>query len=234
MKILLGDGLSSRSLVRSDLGTILSGFHKLMRNTTTTFLGVAPDRNHLYSWDDHFQQEVRKIFGALQAEKAFHRRRFTLCEWFRVRVVTISARPFMILARASLGLPCHLSVGPGGGEAFDIQALVQVILGLQNDILGWEKDHQTNNLLNSIQVLVRDGIAPDAAFIHAVDSHNLLVRDLTHRASLTIGRLGTLLPKQEHLLRRRMWAVYIKTVVGFVNAMAEWMLRSRRYQLTLT
>ena len=132
------------------------------------------------------------------------------------------ARPFMVLARAALGLPCDLGTGPDSSSTVwlsQVQYLVQAILGLQNDILGWEKDFQTGNQLNAIQVLIRDGTPASTAFQHVLHTHNQLVRVL----------VGCQAPPGA-LYEQSSWKTYLNVIFGFGSAMAEWMLSSRRYQ----
>ena len=136
-------------------------------------------------------------------------------DWLELRVITISARPFMVLLRASLGLPsaldttayCHIN---------QMQVLVQAILGLQNDILGWQKDHEEGNALNAVEILIQDGKRPKDAMVQILDAHNDIVQ------------LLLILARPPYL--DTTWMTYIRTILSSCNAMAEWMLSSRRYQ----
>lgn len=96
-----------------------------------------------------------------------------------------------------------------------------MILGFQNDILGWQKDHLSHNPLNAIEVLIRDGDAPTHAFEHVLLAHNELVGRLVGvTAELETGG------GDDEMVR-----LYVRVLAGFGNAMAEWMLGSERYQV---
>ncbi len=108
------------------------------------------------------------------------------------------------------------------------QRRVQAVLGLQNDIVGWEKDRQTNNQLNSVQVLIRDGIPAEVALAQVIQWHNQLVTGLVMEVAFrAVGPHGGLDVRDG--MQHDNWVLYCRIVVGFVNAMAEWMLSSKRY-----
>lgn len=141
----------------------------------------------------------------------------------------------MVLARASLGLPCNLSIGRNGQpDAWlsHLQTLVQGMLGLQNDILGWEQDVHMGNRLNAIQVLIRDGMSASTAFHSVLRFHNELVRVLAvqrFRLGCSTSRCCTF--NKTTVQTRPAWDIYVDMIVGFGNAMVNWMLSSGRYQL---
>ena len=132
----------------------------------------------------------------------------------------------MVLARASLGLsPSPTIPLYSCAHQFplitQLQSLTQIILGLQNDILGWEKDHLACNPLNAIAVLIRDGYDATAAFEQVLLAHNDLVGRLTKLAGQMKRDVGDW----------RELGQYGRVLSGFGNAMAEWMLCSGRYQV---
>lgn len=120
----------------------------------------------------------------------------------------------MVLLRASLGLTPALDACPYP-HINQIQILVQAALGLQNDILGWEKDHREGNALNAIEVLIRQGKEDKDAFQETLDAHNDIVQSLLGLATFKTGD----------------WESYVKGIVLFCTAMAEWMLNSKRYRM---
>ena len=126
------------------------------------------------SWRCEFRCAVREVLAGFKAERPLlTHKKISISEWMRVRMVTISgkahahptrlcdvsflcmfadqnltARPFMIISRASLGLDPTLSLfgNPlAGGHGVlkgkrtnltKVECLQQLIMGLQNDIIG--------------------------------------------------------------------------------------------------
>ncbi|SLM39178.1 Terpenoid synthase [Lasallia pustulata] len=178
------------------------------------------------AWKPAFWAEILTVVEALNAEKDLQGRAFSMAEWMDLRILTISARPFMVLTRASLGLSPSLNTPPPSSAQSShlipqLQFLTQVILGFQNDILGWQNDHLSHNPLNAIEVLIRDGDAPTHAFEHVLLAHNELVGRLVGvTAELETGG------GDDEMVR-----LYVRVLAGFGNAMAEWMLGSERYQV---
>jgi hypothetical protein len=140
----------------------------------------------------------------------------------------------MVLVRASLNLPCNLDYGidrTSDNRIHQIQTLVQAVLGLQNDLLGWEKDHRTQNPLNAVEVLIRDGVEASDAFSEVLQSHNHLMRILLRATrqlivSSTEMRTADPVAHEAYLFAS---LANLRITVGFGSAMAEWMLSSRRY-----
>ncbi|KAH0559593.1 hypothetical protein GP486_003887 [Trichoglossum hirsutum] len=140
----------------------------------------------------------------------------------------------MVLVRASLNLPCNLDYGidrTRDNRIHQIQTLVQAVLGLQNDLLGWEKDHRTRNPLNAVEVLIRDGVEASDAFSEVLQSHNHLMRVLLRSArqlmiSSTEMHGAGFVAHEAYLLAS---LANLRITVGFGSAMAEWMLSSKRY-----
>lgn len=116
----------------------------------------------------------------------------------------------MVLARASLGLPPTLS--PAGNtfqanasqppsrrgrsdsaqtftpdlewedDISRLELFAQCAMGLQNDILGWEKDHAEENILNSVEILYQIGGHRQSAMREMVLMHNHVVNQMCHLA----------------------------------------------------
>ena len=110
-----------------------------------------------------------------------------------------------------------------------MQSHIQTILGLQNDILGWQKDHLTQNPLNAIQVLIRDGRRGDVAdaYERVLEMHNaLVVRVVEMERELQQQLDGAVDGAADGAVD-----VYAKVLLGFGNAMAGWMLGSERYRV---
>jgi len=205
---------------------------------TTALYPVRGNSNTIIieSWKNHFWREVLVVVRALQAEKGLQNRKFSLREWMDLRQLTISARPLMVLVRASLGLACNLDYGTdrtSGDRIHQVQTLVQSVLGLQNDLLGWEKDHKTKNPLNAVEVLIRDGIEASDAFSEVIQSHNHLMRVLLQVAQQLMLSSAEMMPNTGGLIAHEVYLfatlANLRIIVGFGSAMAEWMLSSRRY-----
>ena len=121
----------------------------------------------------------------------------------------------LILLRASLGLPLL-------SDPFTSSSLknLPLILGLQNDILGFSRDITQCNPLNAIQLLIRDGWRKQAAYSRTLDLHNYLVSEMV--VSRQVSQWWTSLSPAETL--------YERIAMGFANAMAEWMVICERYK----
>ena len=119
----------------------------------------------------------------------------------------------LILLRASLGLPML-------SDPLTSSSLknLPLILGLQNDILGFSRDFRQCNPLNAIQLLIRDGWSKEAAYSRTLDLHNCLVSEML--ISRRVSQWWTSLKPAETL--------YERIAVGFANAMAVNGTRSRR------
>ncbi|CUS14158.1 unnamed protein product [Tuber aestivum] len=153
-------------------------------------------------WRPMFLEAVREVIMGFRAERPLLANngassKIDLAEWMRVRIITISVRPFMIIARASLGLDPTLSpLGNPLAENYQdllrtskesnrnnlakVECLLQLIMGLQNDIIGWEKDHKTKTPLNTIQILIKGGKRPTKALAQVIAIHNELVEHLAN------------------------------------------------------
>ena len=123
------------------------------------------------------------------------------------------ARPLLVLLQASFGLPASsrtLTTGP-------LENL-PLILGLQNDLLGFDKDFATGNPLSAVQLLIRDGMDKKKALVRIVGHHNRLVTEMmaeVDRFEGTDAGRG-----------------YVTAACGWPTAMAKWMLSCQRYKVT--
>lgn len=123
------------------------------------------------------------------------------------------ARPLLVLLQASFGLPASsrtLTTGP-------LENL-PLILGLQNDLLGFDKDFATGNPLSAVQLLIRDGMDKKKALVTVVGHHNRLVTDMmaeVDRFDGTDAEKG-----------------YVSAASRWPDAMARWMLSCQRYKVT--
>ncbi|KAI5853773.1 hypothetical protein BZA05DRAFT_335943 [Tricharina praecox] len=228
-------------------------------------------------WRQAFMDAVCEVLTGFREERPLlETNRIAMYEWMRVRAITISVRPFLILARADLGLmPVISHLGnPLDSGYLDVAAtidkanmsnlrkvecMLQLIMGLQNDILGWEKDYKTENPLSAIQILIKCGSKPNIAVARVIDTHNELVRrcvqhagtvcdDPNEHVRLLNGDSGTHHtsknfrphvfgvfghPREAHPNRgtvpRENVRAYIQLILGFANGMAKWMAVSKRY-----
>ncbi|EPS45161.1 hypothetical protein H072_820 [Dactylellina haptotyla CBS 200.50] len=165
-----------------------------------------------HTWRRSFLDAIMEILYAFEGERPLlaqfkEGNEFVqLSDWMVLRVVTISARPFMVLARASLGLQPNLSTlgntlksGASGAvtrrgrsdsaqtytpdlewedDISRLEILAQYAMGLENDILGWEKDHAEQNILNSVEILFQRYQHRQSAMREMVLIHNYTVNKL--------------------------------------------------------
>ncbi|CAG8978274.1 hypothetical protein HYALB_00010226 [Hymenoscyphus albidus] len=199
-----------------DTKIVITAFHHAV--CSTQLFPENPNENE--EWKLHFWHEVGVVVKALQDEKPLHGRRFAMSEWIRLRILTISARPFIVVARAGLGLPTSLpNIYRVSSRISQMEVLTQSILGLQNDLLGWQKDHIEGNPMCCVEILIRNGMGLKEAFAETLGAHNELVRALLAFAELG----GTMNGASDD------WTTYVKVLVSFCNAMAMWMMVSKRY-----
>ncbi|KAK6525176.1 hypothetical protein TWF694_005322 [Orbilia ellipsospora] len=159
-------------------------------------------------WRRSFLDAIMEILYAFEGERPLldqfqKEEKVKLSDWMVLRMVTISARPFMILARASLGLsPTLSSLGNTFKQSASkthkrsdsietittsmeweediskLEVLAQCAMGLENDILGWEKDHAENNILNSVEILFQNYQHRQSGMREMVMIHNYTVNQM--------------------------------------------------------
>ncbi|KAK6500191.1 hypothetical protein TWF481_010541 [Arthrobotrys musiformis] len=173
-------------------------------------------------WRRCFLDAIMEILYAFEGERPLLNQfkksdeHVKLTDWMVLRIVTISARPFMVLARASLGLQPSLSQAgnTARGTGLDIptrrgrsdsartvtpdleweeeisrlEVLAQYAMGLQNDILGWEKDHAEENILNSVEILYQIYQHRQSAMREMVLIHNYVVNQLCLQADTLLSK----------------------------------------------
>lgn len=125
-----------------------------------------------------------------------------------------TARPLLVLLQASFGLPASsgsLIVGP-------LKDL-PLILGLQNDILGFDKDYVSENQLSALQLLIRDGMDKKKALLRIVGIHNRLVTETMVEAA--------------HFEGTDAERDYVSAASRWPHAMALWMVSCERYKVTV-
>ncbi|KAK6530919.1 hypothetical protein TWF281_007751 [Arthrobotrys megalospora] len=266
----------------------------------------ATDAENQDTWRRSFLDAIMEILYAFEGERPLLNQfkkgeeHVKLTDWMVLRVVTISARPFMVLARASLGLqPCLSQAGntakatsqtdipirrgrSDSAQTFTpdleweeeisrLEVLAQHAMGLENDILGWEKDHAEQNILNSVEILFQVYQHRQSAMREMVLIHNYTVNQLCLQAdsllskysadnstppvspartlfnvkfpspigsptdmehtSTFMGRIRNKVTKPDHgkelLLPAQ--AQYIMVLLGFVQGMAIWTSKAKRY-----
>ena len=121
------------------------------------------------------------------------------------------ARPLLVLLQASFGLPATT-------ETLVSAPLrnLSLVLGLQNDILGFDKDFVSGNYLSAVQLLIRDGMEKKKALLRIVNFHNRLVAEMMLGAD---GLGGSESEKN-----------YVAVASSWPNAMAQWMVSCERYK----
>ncbi|KAF6240471.1 hypothetical protein HO173_001139 [Letharia columbiana] len=192
--------------------SLMGAFHSAVQTASITNQNpldpVDPIRE---PWKEVFWSEVATVARALLAEQDLDDQKFTMQEWLDLRVLTISARPLLVLLQASFGLPASsgpLVIGPLKN--------LPLILGLQNDILGFDKDFSSGNPLSAVQLLIRDGMDKKNALLRIVGLHNRLVMEMTVDAEDFDGT------DQER--------DFVTAASRWPNAMALWMVSCERYK----
>lgn len=130
-----------------------------------------------------------------------------------IHIYFSTARPLLVL----LGASCGLSVTSDTLTASPLVNL-PLILGLQNDILGFDRDHAGENPLSAVQLLIRDGWTKKKALMQIVDHHNHLVKEMVMARNQFRGSEA-----EEQ---------FVNMADAWPNAMTEWMLSCERYKLT--
>ena len=121
------------------------------------------------------------------------------------------ARPLLVLLQASFNLPATSATL----VAAPLRHL-PLILGLQNDILGFDKDSVSGNALSAVQLLIRDGVEKKKALLRVVGLHNGLVAEMMSEAEGFGG---------DEAERK-----YVAAASAWPNAMARWMVGCERYR----
>ncbi|KAK6355922.1 hypothetical protein TWF718_000300 [Orbilia javanica] len=174
------------------------------------------------TWRHSFLDAIMEILYAFEGERPLLNQfkkaedHVKLADWMVLRVVTISARPFMVLARASLGLQPGLSQAGNTAKGISLdtptrrgrsdsartftpdleweeeisrlEVLAQCAMGLENDILGWEKDHAEENILNSVEILFQTYQHRQSAMREMVLMHNYTVNQLCTQADILLPK----------------------------------------------
>ena len=91
-----------------------------------------------------------------------------------------------------------------------------MILGIQNDLLGFDKDSVSENPLSTVQLLIREGMDGKAALLRTANFHDRLVAHLMKKADQTKPAAAVL--------------NYVAAASRWPDAMAQWMLTSPRYK----
>ncbi|KAM0796521.1 hypothetical protein BDR22DRAFT_522200 [Usnea florida] len=192
--------------------SLMGAFHGAVQAATIHDANpVHPVNPICEPWKEIFWSEVATVARALLAEQDLDEERFTMQEWLDLRIVTISARPLLVLLQASFGLPATT-------ETLVPAPLrnLPLVLGLQNDILGFDKDFVSGNSLSAVQLLIRDGMEKKQALLRIVNLHNRLV------AEMMLGAEGFGGSESEKN--------YVAVASSWPNAMAQWMVSCERYK----
>lgn len=93
-----------------------------------------------------------------------------------------------------------------------------MILGLQNDVLGFDKDFASGNPLSALQLLIWDGMNGKKALLRLVNHHNQLVTEMIREAEELDGADAA--------------KDYVSAAATWPHAMAVWMISCERYKVT--
>jgi hypothetical protein len=93
-------------------------------------------------------EDINEIFNSMLVEMDFRESSPTTVEsYMRIRKVTIAISPFFTLLEGSMGM------GSKSDALADLKDLLREACGLQNDLIGLDKDIQTGWPMNVIMVL---------------------------------------------------------------------------------
>lgn len=225
-------------------------FMLVLQNTSLSSEGKKNHSTGQNVWKQDLLTEIKAILNAFRNERPLmrlgqHMTSRSLMDWMRVRLVTISCRPFMVLAKASLRIPTSVdplsaipkqssrkiidSAKSPNFECLKLELLVQTVAGLQNDIIGWEKDHRQKNYMNCIEILRLRKVQKRAAFSTAVRTHNLAMHEML--GQVDEYSQGLVVQMQESGMKPEIDAEmrYLEALVGFTHGMAAWHSRAKRY-----
>jgi hypothetical protein len=204
---------------------VMAAFQKAVCKTQLDVKPSAESAVIVDDWKTVFWEEVSIVCKALLNEQPFLEQDLCMQDWLALRIVTISARPFFVLFRAGLGLPLHLnsSLGSADNSLIKMQFIMQSILGLQNDIIGWEKDHKAGHKFNAVEILVNKGILPVQAFDKVLSSHNDLMKLFV---SLRKQYMKDIIHSRQESLTELQ---NLELITNFGHAMVQWMVGCGRY-----
>ncbi len=172
------------------------------------------------SWKLPFWAEMATVARALRAESSL-RSGFSMHEWLELRVVTITCRPLLTLLRFALAPPTLAAAGRNTN--IDTSAgpleLLPLILGLENDILGFSKDYTRHNPMSAIQLLIRDGWTKESAYQRVLELHNARVMEMLSRVETDRKKASAEERKLLDIASTWPWA------------MSEWMIGCKRYSM---
>ena len=187
-----------------------------------------------YEWRQPLFASILETLNAFRSERPLVTEAYSdpynaLKTWMSLRNISISIRPFMILARAGLGLPAtyqpgkflrlwdHKKAEKNVSEMKQMELAVATCIGLQNDLIGWEKDAADKNILNSVEILrLIPSVSSRQAFDAVEDTHNKGFERIRDTGPQVSGKD----------------AIYVSILKGFTGAMAQWHLRAKRYSTT--
>ncbi|KAI5820136.1 hypothetical protein BZA77DRAFT_240289 [Pyronema omphalodes] len=183
---------------------------------STNICGAIVDSRKEIEWRQSFMDAVCEVLVAFREERPLlSSDTISMADWMRLRAITISVRPFLILARTDLGLsPAVSALGNPLSPEYEyilasnddtkvsclrkVECMLQIIMGLQNDILGWEKDFKQKNPLSAIQVLIANGSKHSSAIGRVVNAHNELVRRCIQHAQLVCDEPDEILDRLDY------------------------------------
>lgn len=155
------------------------------------------------SWKAPFYREVINTIICIRDGKDTKKRHGLLDEWAELGLVRLTSmifliillwtvasdlciltvRPFMVLARASLGHEADIAKPGSGAERLwstllTVEREIQNIVNIQGDILGWIKDFADQNATNLIEMEIKKDVDSKAAFNSVLSTHNQMVLQL--------------------------------------------------------
>jgi len=112
------------------------------------------------------------------------------------------------------------NTGGGADQFSDFEFLNQLIMGIQNDIIGFEKDHLLSYPLNIISVLHSQGVPLHRAMERMIKLNRVAVE-----------KAMGMLPELEKKWGRGSEISYCRSILGELPSYAKWTRDSMRYRL---
>ncbi|KAF3909858.1 hypothetical protein ABW21_db0205535 [Orbilia brochopaga] len=137
------------------------------------------------SWRRSFLDAIMEILYAFEGERPLLDQfakgdgKVKLADWMVLRLVTISDLEWE-------------------EDVSRLEVLAQCAMGLENDILGWEKDHAEENILNSVEILFQGYQHRQSAMREMVLMHNYVVNQMCLLAETVLCKHPNNAPTPPH------------------------------------
>lgn len=170
---------------------------------------------------------IAAVWQAMSDSQTFKQGRdFDQTLYLEMRSLTVGVQPFLLMLSFDLPWRSANADGVASDSAMlqmqELTAMICRIVGLQNDIIGWERDQETAENCNL--VLLRSACQRDPSIITALNS---TVRLHNETVTNAVSIWEELCFVEDASLQ-----VYKDLVIGFVEAHARWAAKANRWAST--